>query len=340
MGIHTLDTLTYPIVQAPMAGGIANPKLASSVSNAGGLGFLAAGDKSPDMVREEIAETRLLTDRPFGVNLFVPADENIDEQAVEEYEEKLKDLAEQIGVSLGAAVYDDDGWEEKIAVVLEEKVPVASFTFGCPSVDVVQSLKKQNIYVIISVTNKQEALMAEQAGADALCVQGIEAGGHRAAFYNGDSKVEEFPLLEALRQVKSCSEVPLIGAGGIMDPDAAEAALQAGAVAVQVGTALLLCPESGTNRQHRQALKDSAFHATMLTRAFTGRRARGLVNDFAIRFSGEAPAAYPHIHRMTQPLRKTGIPGYMSFWAGIGFKQCKELPAAMIIRLLAGMGRQ
>jgi nitronate monooxygenase len=333
-----LHTLSVPIIQAPMAGGVSTPALAAAVSNAGGLGFLAGGYKTAEEMRKEIAAVRELTDKPFGINVFVPGEEDVDEKALLRYRQVLEKEAERFGVPLGEAKWDDDDWEAKLTVLYEEKVPVVSFTFGCPSSDIIAKLKDIGSFVIVTVTSPEEALIAAQAGADALCVQGPEAGGHRASFRNTDAVYESVSLLVLLQQIREVVDIPLIATGGIMHERDIAAVLAAGACAAQLGTAFLRCPESGANLLHKNALVDPQFQTTAVTRAFTGRPARGLVNRFLIEYDNLAPAAYPHIHHMTKHLRKAAAqandPQMMSLWAGQGYRLAKDMPAGEIVRRL------
>ncbi|MGG1558293.1 NAD(P)H-dependent flavin oxidoreductase [Geobacillus thermoleovorans] len=332
------STLPIPIIQAPMAGGVSTPKLAAAVSNAGGLGFLAGGYKTAEAMRKEIHKLRTLTDRPFGVNVFVPGDKTVDEKALERYRAVLESEAERLGASVGEPKWDDDDWEAKFDVLLEERVPVVSFTFGCPDKEVIAALQKAGSFVMVTVTSREEACMAAEAGANALCVQGEEAGGHRASFGNDPKKDGALELFPLLARVRAAVRVPLAAAGGIMDGRGIAAALKAGASVVQLGTAFLRCPESGAHPLHKQALADPRFVETAVTRAFTGRPARGLVNRFMAEYRALAPAAYPHVHHMTKPLRaaaaKAGDPEGMSLWAGTGYRLVRELPAAELVEEL------
>ncbi|GAJ58755.1 oxidoreductase [Geobacillus thermoleovorans B23] len=321
-----------------MAGGVSTPKLAAAVSNAGGLGFLAGGYKTAEAMRKEIHKLRTLTDRPFGVNVFVPGDKTVDEKALERYRAVLESEAERLGASVGEPKWEDDDWAAKLDVLLQERVPVVSFTFGCPDKEVIAALQKAGSFVIVTVTAVEEAEMAAEAGANALCVQGAEAGGHRASFGNDPEQDEALELFPLLARVRAAVQVPLVVAGGIMDGRGIAAALKAGASAVQLGTAFLRCPESGAHPLHKQALADPRFVETAVTRAFTGRPARGLVNRFMAEYRAMAPAAYPHVHHMTKPLRaasaKAGDPEGMSLWAGTGYRLARELPAAELVEEL------
>jgi nitronate monooxygenase len=327
--------LRLPIVQAPMAGGPSTVELAAAVSEAGGLGFLAAGYKDPAAVREELRAARVLTGQRFGVNVFVPGPPG-DEAAVRRYAGELRAEAERWGVDLGEPRADDDAWEAKVAVLVEERVPVVSFTFGLPRPDMVSALHDAGATVLVTVTTPQEALAARDVGADALVVQGIEAGGHRGGLADEDGQ-GEFGLLTLLRLVTRAVNLPLVAAGGLVDGPSVAAVLVAGAEAAQLGTAFLRCPEAGTSAVHRQAL--TTDRGTALTRAFSGRRARGLVNRFLAEHTATAPAAYPQVHHLTTPLRaaarKAGDPDAVNLWAGQGFPLAEELPAGELVHRLA-----
>ncbi|MFF5397500.1 nitronate monooxygenase [Peribacillus butanolivorans] len=330
------DLVVYPIIQAPMAGGASTPKLAAAVSNAGGLGFLAAGYKTAEAMKKEIEETRQLTDQPFGVNVFVPNQEVADEEILSAYREKIEKEAESVGVLIGEGISDDDDWVNKLAVLKELRVSVVSFTFGCPKTDVIRELQSVGSTIVVTVTNLHEAKTAAGAGADVLCVQGIEAGGHRASFEN---RIEEdYGLLVLIRMIKNELELPIIAAGGLMHGMDIAAVLSAGATSAQLGTAFLRCPESGASPVHKAALNDARFTQTAVTRAFSGRRARGLVNHFLTEYDNDAPAAYPYVHHMTKQMRKAAgqknNPELMALWAGQGYKLSRELPASELISML------
>ncbi len=311
-----------------MGGGPGTPALAAAVSDAGGLGFLAAGYKTSDAVRAEIRELRDLTDRPFGVNVFVPS-EPADPEPVRRYAETLRPDAERYDAELGEPRHDDDGWKDKLAVVTEERVPVVSFTFGCPPADVLDRLPE----AWVTVTTPGEAAIAERAGAHALVAQGVEAGAHRGSFTDDeDGGLGLMTLLQLVR-----TDLPLVASGGLMTRPAVAAVLAAGASAAQLGTAFLLAPEAGTAKVHRRALGGDG--ETALTRAFTGRTARGIVNRFIREHDGDAPGAYPEVHNLTAPLRaaarEKGDPDAVNLWAGQGYRLARELPAAELVRELS-----
>jgi nitronate monooxygenase len=322
----------HPIVQAPMGGGASTPALAAAVSEAGGLGFLAAGYKPVDAVRADIEAVRALTSRPFGVNLFAPPQPVPDPAAVDAY---ARALAARYGQA-GAARHDDDGWEQKLALVAELRVPVVSITFGCPPE--AERIRAAGCALWVTVTSPGEARAAEAAGADVLVVQGVEAGGHRATF--DDSAPVDLGLLAALQLVQAASGLPLVATGGIATGRGVAAVLAAGAVAAQLGTAFMLCPEAATAAAHRTAL---GAGETGLTRAFTGRTARGIVNRFQRAHSAGAPLGYPDVHHVTAPLRaaarERGDADGFHLWAGQAHALAEPLPAGELVRRLADEAR-
>ena len=327
--------LRVPIVQAPLAGGASTPALTAAVVEAGAFGFLAAGYKTPDAVRQDIAATRALIDAPFGVNVFVPGRE-VERRDYEAYIASLGDEARRHRVALGEPRFEDDAWEAKLALLEADPVAAVSFTFGCPPADVVDRLHAAGSKVWVTVTEADEAQHAARAGADALVVQGIEAGGHRASFVDADG-AGDYGLLALLALVAARIDLPLVATGGIASGRAVAAVLCAGARAAQLGTAFMRCPEAGTSPAHREALATAA--PTRVTRAFTGRQARGIVNRFLREHSGAAPSAYPQIHHVTAPLRaagrKAGDADVLNLWAGQAHELARELPAGELVAALA-----
>ena len=330
-----LDQIEHPIVQAPLAGGPSNPALAAAVCEAGGLGFLAAGYKPVDTVRADLAALRELTARPFGLNLFAPPAGPADAAAVSSYAATLEGESDRHGVALGTPHRDDDGWEEKLALAVAERVPVISFTFGCPPPAAVARLHEAGAESWVTVTTPAEARLARDAGAHVLVVQGVEAGGHRGSF--DDDAGSDLGLLAALQLIGAAVELPLVATGGLSTGRSIAAVLVAGAAAAQLGTAFMRTPEAGTSPAHRAALKSS--DPTAFTRAFTGRFARGVVNRFMREHSRDAPAGYPEIHHLTAPLRaaarEEGDAGGFHLWAGQAHALAEELPAGELVQRLA-----
>jgi nitronate monooxygenase len=336
----SISQLEHPIVQAPMGGGPSTPALAGAVSEAGGLGFLGAGYRSPAAVREEIGQLRRLTERPFGINLFVPGPARADRGAVAAYASTLKGEAERYGVELGEPVHDDDNWDDKLALFAEEAVPVVSVTFGLPPGAAVEALHDAGCALWITVTTVAEAAAAQEAGADALVVQGVEAGGHRGSF--DEAAPGQVGLLALLQLVRSVTDLPLVATGGIATGRGIAAVLAAGAAAAQLGTAFMLTPEAGTSPAHREALRGAG--PTALTRAFTGRSARGIENRFMREHEADAPLGYPEVHHLTAPVRaaareRDDAEGF-HVWAEQAHPLAVELPAAELVSRLAEEARE
>jgi nitronate monooxygenase len=344
MSRFTPSELRYPIIQAPMAGGPSTPLLAAAASEAGGLGFLAAGYKPIEAIRGDLDELRRLLPAgvPFGINLFAPPGHGAGAADVAAYAETLRAEAARSGAGLGEPSWDDDRYAEKLDLVCAEHVAVVSFTFGCPSLDDVRRLQDGGAAVWVTVTTADEARAAHAAGVDALIAQGVEAGGHRGAF--DDARPGDLGLLALLQLVRGVvgDTTPLIATGGIATGRGVAAVLAAGAAAAQLGTAFMLCPEAATSPAHRSAI-EAAHASTALTRAFTGRTARGIVNRFLREHSRDAPSAYPEVHRVTAPLRvaarQRGDAEGFHLWAGQAYPLTQAMPAAELVVALADEAR-
>ncbi|HEX3922003.1 MAG TPA: nitronate monooxygenase [Streptosporangiaceae bacterium] len=336
-----------PIWVAPMAGGPSTPGLVAAAAEAGGFGFLAGGYKKAAAVADEMTAVRAAGAQAFGVNLFVPGAPAGDTPAVAAYIAALRADAEQVGAEPGEPRWDDDDWEAKVSLLLGDPPAAVSFTFGCPPPGLIADFRRAGTLVGITVTAAGEAAAAAVAGADCLIVQGREAGAHSGVFTN-TAPPEDRPglsglLAEVAKVAEAAGDVALVAAGGLADADAIAGALGAGAAAVALGTAFLRCPESGAHPLYKQALADPAYTETTLTRAFSGRPARALVNRF-VRDHPGAPAAYPEINNATRPIRAAaaaaGDPGRMSLYAGLGFRSAADHPAGEIIEgLAAGAAR-
>ena len=333
-----LSELRIPVIAAPMAGGPSTPQLVAAVSGTGAFGFLAGGYRTAEALAEQLTATRSRTTASFGVNLFVPGPESTVD--ISPYREQVRSDADRYGTEPGEPRWDDDDYPAKIDLLVEARIPVVSFTFGLPRPDDVQRLHGVGTEVVVTVTTPDEARQAAELGADSLCVQGFEAGGHRSTFANDAAAPtggEAYGLLAALRLVSATVDLPLVAAGGIVHGRDVAAVLAGGAIAAQCGTAFLRCPEAGTPATQRVALADGT-RATTVTRAFSGRPARGLVNQFIVEHGPYAPAAYPQLHNLTRPIRSAAgaacDPESMSLWAGQTYTLAIEEPAAdVVIRL-------
>ena len=326
--------LAKPILVAPMAGGPSTPELAAAGTNAGGLGFVAAGYLTAEVFAERLTAARGFTSGPIGANLFAPQPSAGTRADIERYAKALAPEADRYGAQLGEPRFDDDHWAAKIEVLLDVRPDVASFTFGVPSAEECRRLREAGITVVGTVTTLPEAQTAVDHGVDAVAVQGPSAGGHRGTF-DPSAQPATQPLDELLAEVKAAVDVPVVAAGGLMTADDVGRVLAAGAAAAQLGTAFLLSDEAGSSPVHRAALQDPRFTETVVTRAFSGRYARGLRNRFIDEHEAEAPFGYPEIHWLTSPLRaasvRAGDPQAVNVWAGTGFRRAKTGTAAEII---------
>lgn len=337
-----LTALDLPIVGAPMAGGISTPLLVAAVSDAGGLGMLAAGYRTPEQLAADLVHTRDLTARPFGVNLFVPHRPSRErhEGAVAAYRDRLAPEAQALGVEPGHPSWGDtDHWADKVLLVETLRPAMVSCTFGVPPAHVVAKWRAAGIEVHLTVTSLVEARAALEVEPDALVVQGHEAGAHRAT-HDPETEPELIDHLGLLEVIAPVVDVPLVAAGGITTAGDVRRALDAGATAVQVGTALLLAPEAGTSRTYRAALRDPSLTQRVTTRAFTGRTAGAVRNGFVDRHDGYAPPAFPVVDQITKPLRRAasdaGDTDRLHIWAGSGWRAAQERPAGEIVRELGG----
>lgn len=345
--------IEYPIIQAPMAGGPTTPELVAAVSNAGGLGSLGAGYLSPEQIRNAIREIRQGTNRPFGVNLFVPEQPGSPEADIAEMNHYLNKYREKLGIAPSPLILKfAELFEEQVQVLLEEDVSVFSFTFGIPSQDILQSIKQRGIIVVGTATTVDEAIALETAGVDAIVAQGSEAGGHRGSFLKSraDSLIGTMALVP---QIVDHVKIPVIASGGIMDGRGLVASLALGASAVQMGTAFLASVESGAHPVHKQKIILSNENATEVTSYYSGKAARGILTEFMedMRFYEGAVPAYPIQHALTKDIRqaasKARNPEYMSLWAGQGLRLARDYTAEEIVkqtvdqayRLINSMGK-
>ncbi|MCZ8516571.1 nitronate monooxygenase family protein [Paenibacillus filicis] len=318
--------IRYPLFLAGMAGGPSTPELTAAVSEAGGLGTLGAAYMEPEAIRAAVRRIRELTAAPFGVNLFVfqPGDDNA---RIEEVQSELNKMRNHLGIPIasGNEVQTPNWFEKQFEVLLKEKVPVISTAFGVLPAPFMHAAKSSGLKVVSMVTTVREALLAQEIGCDAIVAQGSEAGGHRGTFV-----IDVHPMganigtMALVPQIVDSVTIPVIAAGGIMDGRGLAAALALGAQGVQMGTRFLTAIESGTNAAYRKALLASDEESTVLTKAFSGRPARGINNAFNQQWeaSGVAPLAFPTQNTVTRDIRnaagKQQQAEYLSLWAGQG----------------------
>jgi len=330
--------LSIPVVLAPMGGGPSTAELVAAVSNAGGLGSLAAAYSNAERIQQDIAAIRKLTKRPFAVNLFSPQAQLPLSDGVQAVADFLRPYHERLGLKAPELPQKPiENFDEQLDAVAKAAPPIVSFTFGLLPQKASDRLKSQGTYLMGTATTVDEARQLERAGVNAVIAQGSEAGAHRGTF--------AVPAEEALigtvalvPQVVDAVRVPVIASGGIMDGRGLVAALALGASAVQMGTAFLACKEAGTNAAYREALKRGCGDATTLTRAFSGRMARGLSNEFIAKWnaSGLQHLPYPWQNAFTQPMRRAaasaGQAGLLSLWAGQGLSMLRETTAEQLMK--------
>jgi len=332
--------IEHPIVLAPLGGGPSTPELVAAVSNAGGLGILGAAYMTPDALGDALRRIRALTDRPFGVNLFAGA---WDEHAGGDAAPMLEILAavhERLELpppSLPAV--GPDPFPAQLEEVLDARPALFSFTFGVPSADAMRRLRSRGIVTAGTATTVEEARILAGAGADAVMAQGTEAGAHRGTFA-GAFEASMVPTDALVRGIAAAAELPVIASGGLMDGRDVARAMGHGASAAALGTAFLPCPESGVPEPYRRAILAADGDATVVTRAFSGRPARGIENTFIrmLRGSEDAILPYPLQNALTRPMRngsaQRGTPEFLSLWAGQGVARARQLPAADLVHRL------
>jgi nitronate monooxygenase len=342
--LQTLLGIELPILQAPMAG-VQGSALAIAVSNAGGLGALPCAMSTPEMIRTELERIHAATARPINVNFFCHVPPVVDAAREAAWRQRLGGYYAEFGIdpSTIPAGPGRAPFSHEAADVLEDFRPqIVSFHFGLPAPDLLARVRAWGAKVLSSATTVDEARWLEAHGVDAVIAQGVEAGGHRGMFLTDDvtSQVGTFALLP---QIVKAVQVPVIAAGGVADAQGVAAALALGAGGVQLGTAFLLCPEATTSAIHRAALKSEAARHTALTNLFTGRPARGIVNRVIREVGPMNPGApaFPLATAAITPIRAkseaAGSGDFSPLWSGQNATGCREIPAADLVRTLAGV---
>lgn len=337
--------IEHPVIQGPMGGGPSTPELVAAVSNAGGLGSLGAAYMTPDKITEAIRQIRSLTDQPFNVNLFAGG-----------YEDKPQpDPAPMLDLLAGIhnalelpppvlPQIPSDPFAAQFEAVLDSAPPIFSFTFGMPSADAMSRLRKRGITTLGTATTVEEARLLADAGVDGIVAQGAEAGAHRGTFA-GSFEASMIPTMDLIRGIHDAVSIPVIASGGIMNGGDIAAAIRLGASAASLGTAFLVCPESGAPEAHKRAVLDARKNTTVITRAFSGRPARGLPNAFIAKLAGKENMIlpFPLQNALTRAMRtaaaKRGESDFLSLWAGTGVARARAMPAGELVsRLVEEMG--
>ena len=330
--------IDLPLVQGPM-NGVSSPDLVVAACEAGALGSLAAAVLSPAAMREQMANVRARTARAFAVNLFVLGPARVDEDRVRQAREWLAPFWRELGTAEELPAQWGQDFSAQFEVLVEAAPPVASFTFGILSAQQVERLHARGTFVIGTATTVAEGRAWAAVGADAVCAQATEAGGHRGTFLVpfDDALIGGFALY---RQMAAALDIPVIAAGGIMDGQGIAAALTLGAQAAQLGTAFIACPESAAPAPWKRAVTGANHDVTRLTRVFSGRPARGIVNEFmqAMRSHEAELPPYPVQNALTTPLRgaaaKADRADFLALYAGQGVALARALPASELVRIL------
>ena len=331
-----LRALPIPILQSPMVGA-SSPEMAAAVSKAGGLGALGAGALAPADIEPAVAALRAATDRPFGVNLFINPVAAPGADVIDAALERLAPWYAELGAAVPAQPNDyAPDFPGQFAALVRAAPAVASFTFSILTKAQVDALHAAGVYVVGTATTVAEARAWAAVGADGISAQGAEAGGHRGHFL-AETEGSLVGTMALVATIRAAVDIPVIAAGGIMDGKGVAAALALGADAVQMGTAFLLADQTAISAPWRDALEAAGDDPTRLTRAFTGRHARGIENRFMREMRGvedEVPA-YPVQNRLTQPLRaaatKAGDARMLSLWAGQGVRLAKPGDAGEMV---------
>ena len=333
--------IQFPIIQAPMAGGLSTPELAAAVCNAGALGSLGAGYLAPDQIGEEFRRFRALTDKPVAINLFAGGYEDDRVADAGPMLEILAEIHREMGLPAPVLpAVAPNPFPKQLEMVLELRPQTFSFTFGIPSPAEIKRLKNRKIFTMGTATTVDEGRALEAAGVDAIVAQGSEAGAHRGTFLR-DFDESMVPIRELVPAIRRATSLPVIASGGLMDGRDIAEMLSLGACAAQLGTAFLTCSEAGTSETYRQAIVSARSDTTVITRAFSGRAARGLRNTFIEKLEGRQGdiLPFPLQNSLTRPMRaaaaKKGDAGYLSLWAGQGVTRARLLPAAELVRQLA-----
>jgi nitronate monooxygenase len=330
--------IEHPIILAPMAGGAGTPELVAAVSNAGGLGSWGGAYSTPQQILDAAGKIRALTDKPFAINLFAGGyepDRKVDPAP-------MLELVAHVHAELGLPPpvlppNPHSPLDDQLAAVIEARPAMFSFTFGIPSPDAITRLRKAGILTSGTATTVQEAKALAKAGVDNVVCQGEEAGAHRGTFLKPFEQ-SMVPTRELVAGTLKAVSVPVIASGGLMDGKDIAAMLKLGAAAAQLGTAFLPCPECGAPAAYKQAVLNAGADTTVITRAYSGRPARGLRNKFIDLAREQDILPFGQQNDLTRPMRgeagKQGVADYLSLWAGRGANRARQMPAAELVKTL------
>ncbi|HAT6977423.1 TPA: nitronate monooxygenase [Legionella pneumophila] len=332
--------IQFPIIQAPMAGGATTPELVAAVSNSGGLGSLGAGYMKHNEIKQAIRKIRQLTNKPFAVNLFIPEAHHATPEQIQQACDDINLCCTELNIEISpvSSPYSQS-FVEQMQILIEEKIPVFSYAFGTLEPMWIKHLKKNGTFLIGTATTIQEARILEASGIDAIVAQGSEAGGHRGTFI-GNAEDALIQLSDLIPQIIETIRIPVIAAGGIMNGKGIVSAMNAGASGVQMGTAFLSCFEAEISHQYKQTLLSQQQDNTVLTRAFSGKLARGIRNQFITCMDKRKVNIldYPIQNALTQVMRQKARENdnidFMSLWAGQSAQLCRPMSAGDLINTL------
>ena len=330
--------IEHPIILAPMAGGAGTPELVAAVSNAGGLGSWGGAYSTPQQILDAAKQIRALTGKPFALNLFAGGyepDRNVDPAP-------MLALVSRVHAELGLPPpvlppNPPSPLEDQLAAVIEARPAVFSFTFGIPAGDALARMRKAGILSSGTATTVDEAKALAEAGVDNIVCQGEEAGAHRGTFLKPFEQ-SLVPIRELVAATLKAVTVPVVASGGLMDGRDMAAMLKLGAAAAQLGTAFLPCRECGAPDVYKQAVLGARADTTVVTRAYSGRPARGLRNKFIDLAREEDILPFRQQNDLTRPMRgeagKKAVADYLSLWAGTGVTRARQMPAAELVKTL------
>jgi len=341
--LNSLLGIQLPIIQAPMAG-TATPAMAAAVSNAGGLGSISIAAVNAQAGREMIRQLRAATDQPFNINVFCNIPSTPDAAVEQRWLQHLAPWFAEFGSQPPAAIHDiytslynDDA---QLQVLLEERPAVVSLHLGLPPQERIDALKAAGIVLFASATSLEEGRLVQAAGIDMVVAQGIEAGGHRGIF-DPDQIDACLTTAELVQELVRELDIPVIAAGGIMDGEDIAAMLDLGAVAAQLGTAFVLCPESAANASYRAMLSSERAKQTQITRVISGRPARGILNRFMVEVGAEGHPPVPGFgiaynagKKLIEAASQAGSSEFAAHWAGMSASKVRSLPAAQLLQTL------
>ncbi|MGB6668429.1 MAG: DUF561 domain-containing protein [Candidatus Acidiferrum sp.] len=347
MGIETVLTkrlkIEHPVIQAPLAGGGDTPDLVAAVGNAGAMGFIGAAYSTPAQIIELGRAVRQKTTRPFGINLFAPLPQPDPIANPQAAVQRVTAFFAELGLPAPSAPAPiANSFSDQLVAALETDASAFSFTFGILPVEAIEAIKRRGLFLIGTATHVEEAIALEKAGVDAVVAQGSEAGGHRGTFI-GDFSAAMVGTISLVPQIVDAVKIPVIASGGIMDGRGIAAALALGASAIQLGTAFLTCSEAGVPNAYKEAILHARENQTRVTRAFSGRPARGIVNRFMTEVEAnggpDSIPQFPLQNALTRPLRtaaaKQDRAEFLSLWAGQGVRLAHRQSAADLVARLA-----